>query len=290
MKRRRSAVRSFLRTLLFAAALAAAFIGAAPAARAQSGFTRIVDLQTVGGFTAFDSKIAVWYYRPTGRGFLLFEKAFHDGTKLSITTQIPHAETIALWWAAYYAAPWTAPETQARFLNTDLPSTRVTYMANWSQLVRADLAARSLPPVTDAMVALIERIWDLAERAAKSDLFRYHAAGGLAGIEETVVISQDGDITIDRSFGRGTGPVTHKEGRLGTADVNALKGLCASWWRLPDHFDWPPGVIVADGIDYSGTYSVWGYSKEITSKTAAREDPAYTAVIRKVQELRDRVP
>ncbi len=283
-------VRGALRTILGAFALAAAIAAAAPReAQAQSGFTRIVDLETIGGFTAWKSRIAVWHYQPTGRGFVLYEKSFHNGTKLALTMQISRAETIDLWWAAYRAAPWTAPEVRAAFLNVDLPDVRVTYMRRWSQLIRASVAPPSLPPVSAEMEALTQRLWDIASRCEDAELFRYEAAGGLLGYSETTVITQGGKIVSDVAYARGSPPDEHKEGRVSPEEVNELKQLCASWWSLPDRFDWPPGMVVMDGISYRATYSVWGYSRTIASKTGAQEHPSYKAALAKVAEFRDRL-
>jgi hypothetical protein len=280
-------VRTFLKPLVAAVAVAAVLCGAAAEASAQT-FTKIVDIEAIGGFTAYQAKVSVWYQGSSGKGFVLHTKTFHDGTKLEETSQIPNAEVIDLWWAAYNARPWSAREVKNSFLNVDLPNTKVTYMDRWSQLIRADLGARSLPPVSAAMKTCTQKLWEAARKVDESDLFRYEASGGLAGMQETVVITQGGKITWDLAFARG-GTSQHKEGNLSAADVNALKALCAGWFNLPAKFEWPQGMVVMDGIGYSGTYSWWGYTKKVGSKTAADEDPAYEAVLAKVSALKNAI-
>ena len=283
-------MRTIQKSLLGAVAVAAALLGAATEARAQT-FTKVVDIETVGGFVAYQSHVSIWYYSATGKGFVQFRKAFHDGTNLDITTQISAADMNDVWWKAYYAKPWLNAQTKAGFLNPDVASTRMTYMTNWSQLVRADLGASSLPAESQEMKTCISKVWDIAQKAADSDLFRFTESGGIAGMSETIVITQDGKITFDKSFGRGVGaPVTHKEGSLSAQDVNDLKTLCANWWSFPASFEWPRGTTVADAMYYTGTYNTWGYSKAVASKTAAQEDPAYTAVITKVGALANAIP
>jgi hypothetical protein len=281
----RGSVLPALAPVLLTAILAAAFPGAA---QAQS-FTRVADVESIGGYTIFNQKATFWYYGGTGTGFVLVERVYHDGTRVSITGQITRDEILDLWWKAYYARPWSAREVKAAFLNVDLPDTRMTYAGRYTQTIRAQPSAASLPLVSAQMRTFIDRAWELARKVGDSQLFKYEASGGLAGYQETVVITQSGEITVDRSTIRGGAPPVHKTGYVAPADLNELVRLCGPWWSFPDAFDWPPGLAVADGLSYKGTYSLWGYTRTVASKTAAREDPRYKAILEKVQALADQV-
>lgn len=278
-----------IRLIAPALAIVAGLFGAAPDARAQS-FQKVVDLETIGGFTAYQTKFSAWYQNGTGRGFVRVERRYHSGTSVTLTGQTSNAEIVDLWWKAYYAAPWTRREVRADFLNVDLPNVRVTYMgrAAWSQLIRADLGAQSLPRVSAAMKTLEQKVWDIAQKIEDSDLFRYHAQGGLMAIDQTFVITQGGKMVLETSSAR-QGTTAHREDVLSPQDLNAFKALFDDWWTLPARYDWPPGMIVMDGIDYTAAFSEWGYTKTIASKTAADEDPEFEAVMAKVYDFIQRL-
>ncbi len=262
---------------------------AAPAAQAQT-FTRVCEMESIGGYTAYQAKIIVWYYDLSGQGFVLCERRYHSGETLQMTGQISNQAVMDLWWKAYYAAPWTNADTKNTFLNVDLPDTKFTYMTNWAQMIHAQPSSSNLPQVTTAMKTCIDALWDLAQQISERDLFKYQGSGGLAGLDESIVIKRDGAITQDRSFGRGSGQVTHKQGHLSPAEVNELKTLCSPWWSFPNAFNWPAGTVVYDGIDYSGWYNYWGYSRTVSSKTAAQEDSRYSAILQKVGDFANAIP
>src|SRR5262245_49129242 len=98
-----------LKTFVAASIVALTLCVAATEAGAQT-FTKIIDVESIGGFTAYQAKVSVWYQSSSGKGFILNTKAFHNGTTLEETAQISNAEVMDLWWGIYNARPWSAAQ------------------------------------------------------------------------------------------------------------------------------------------------------------------------------------
>lgn len=264
------------------AALAVVFAAGLLAPEAQARFIQVAKAESLGGYTRYNASVTIWYETSSRKGFVYHNRRFHDGTNLHMTGQVPGRDVIAFWWDLHRSDIRSQAEVRNSFLNVDLPDTRVTYLGRYQQRIRSDLQAFSLPQVSADMRQALDRIWAIASQVAEADLFTYEASGGLAAYHERTVITQEGQIRVERGSLYQNPQQIVATGGLAPAEVNALKALTTGWWGYPDAFDWRPGMVVSDGIRYSATYSIWGYSKTVASKTLAEEEPGYTAVIAKI--------
>ncbi len=245
---------------------------------------RFAQVESIGGFTRFNDTMTFWArvdsQNAVKGGMIRVVRNHHGGTPLTMTGSLTAEETRALWSAVYKARPWTARQVRNRMLNVDLPNTKVTYMGIFSQLIRSDLQATRLRPVSADMLTFLDLAWEADARCAESGRFVYEAWGGRLGYRRQVTIQQDGQVHDEVTYAvqiSGVKPYSY-DGWLDADQIATLEKLVgdAKWSTLQDFPGHPSHV---DGIDEQGSHYRWGVKKTVFGGYPSSRTAEYQAVL-----------
>jgi hypothetical protein len=250
------------KTLLAAAALAlGGMTVAAPAARAQAA-TPVIDYKTVGGFTMYNIELKLY-----ASGFAVATMTRHDGTSLIMTEYVTTAKVHALE-TALDRAGWASMATTVRTAHmiADAPSHIVKYKGK--TVTYETFGGPSSAPVAGAsFVAVIGRLGGTFSAIGDTPEFSCHVTGGIAGLDDQLVVKRNGSASYDTNGG-------HKDGWFDFATMNDLKAKSARWASV--HPMYPTNVVVADAMSYEvGVYDAHDKLKTTTWSTGAH--PSATA-------------
>ncbi len=269
------------------------------ASEAQAQIVRVADVQSVGGFVAHSDKTTIWADVTNGRltrGYIQVERRGRggSGTPIYMTGSLGAAETYGLWVAVYNAQPWRTPRVRARFVNTDLPNTIVTYLGQYRQEILASFVSPSsvpagIPLVSASMERFLSLNWTAVGAVAQAPLFVYEGSGGMLGYRRKITIARNGAITDDVSYQRpNVGAPYTKQGNVSAADLATLANLSTSWSSYPAAFAGNPRMY--DGIGIDLTLYRWGAAKKVFAGEPANRPASFQRVLDKVEALADAIP